>query len=264
MLLTKDQIRLFKKALRDKKLSMCMFDLETSPSEFYGFSLDQQHISHSQIKDGTDTRIITAQYKSSLIDKKSKYLVWDWDGKRGGNDRSLVKEFISILNSYDIVIGQNVREFDLKVLQNRAKQLKLPPVEVDLVLDTLTSSRASFRQLSHKLDYRSKQYGLGGKHRMEMQDWIDIVEGRVSPLKKMVPYGLKDNDDGEYIFWRDLPYVNLPKATVNKILRLSGQSKSLYCQICRKNHRLSTDIRNFKGRFKCNNCKQVFDKSSLK
>lgn len=272
MLLTQDQILLFKQAIKNKTIKVIGFDLETSPSLFWGWRAGEQWVDASNLKENTETRIITAQYKEYLIDKKSKYLMWDYNKETGGDDASLVEETIRILNDADIIIGQNSKSFDQKVLQERAKALGLPPINIDFMIDTLTSSRGSFKSMSHRLDYRSKQYGLGGKHKMEMRDWIDIVEGRVSPLKKMVPYGLKDNDDTESIFWKELPYYNLPKTTINKILKLiikpeEVQKKKQYvarrdiiqpCPSCTKKRqaRFNTEMR--RGKLHCNNCNGNF------
>jgi hypothetical protein len=265
MLLTSEQIDLFKQAIKDRRISVGVFDLETSPSLFYGFSLGKQYVGHTQVKEGTETKIITAQYKSSLVDKKSKYLVWDFKNGKG-DDTKLVKEFVKILSQYDILIGQNIRSFDVKVLQERAKALRLDPVEIDITLDTLVHSRSSFRALSHRLDFKSKQYGLGGKVRMDMADWIDIMEGRTRPEDKMVPYGLKDNDDTETVFWNDLPYLNLPRSTINKILKMivgmdekKGKEPKPFCEVCRKGHRPAFDVKVTKKGLQCQNCKRRWE-----
>ena len=219
MLLTSEQIDLFKQAIELGNIEVLFIDTETSPSKFWGWGTGEQYVDAKMLVTGTETRLITAQYKRALVDKETKYFVWDYKNGRG-DDTKVVKRITEVINNADIIIGQNIKAFDLKVLQERAKMLRLPPINVDFMMDTLTSSRSSFKSMSHRLDYRSKQYGLGGKIGMEMQDWIDIVEGRVSPEEKMVPYGLKDCDDNETIFWNDLPYLNLPKSTINKILKL--------------------------------------------
>jgi hypothetical protein len=263
MLLTPNQIELFRKAIKEGLIKVLIFDLETSPSQFWGWGTGEQYVAYSQLVKGTETKIITAQYKYALVDKKSKYLVWDKTSK-GHDDSVMVEEITKLINTADIVIGQNSKQFDIKVLQERAKILRLPPVSVDFMIDTLTSSRSSFRALSHKLDYRSKQFGLGGKNKMEMADWIDILEGRVSPEKKMIPYGLKDTDDTEMLFWKELPYYNLPKSTINKILKLiikpeqSIVKKSgLFCKDCAKRRQRRFDIGTVPGINEaiCNNCK---------
>lgn len=240
MLLTEEQIRLFKQAVEGGLIEVLLFDLETSPARFWGWGTGEQYVSYNMLVEGSETKVITSQYKRLLVDKEAKYLMWDWHGKEGGNDASLVEETIRLINKADIVIGQNVNSFDIKVLQERAKVHRLSPISVDLPIDTLTNSRKAFKSLSHKLDYRSRQYGLGGKIKMEMQDWIDIVEGKTCPTEKMVPYGLKDIEDTEAVFWKELPYWNLPKSTINKILKLivgmtvsksgANRPKCLHCE----------------------------------
>jgi hypothetical protein len=116
--------------------------------------------------------------------------------------------------------------------------------------------------MSHSLDYRSAQYGLGGKIKMEMNDWIDIVEGRVSPKVKMVPYGLKDIQDGDKLFWLDLPYYNLPKTLVCKVRRLLAQSRvvnrCLHCERL-KESKFDFEILSKQDKtFVCNRCESVW------
>ncbi len=258
MLLTNDEIVLFKRAIKDGRIVVRGFDLETTPSQFWCWGTGQQYVGINQLVEGTHTKIIISQYKDYLIDKKSKYLEWDWDSGQG-DDSSLVDETVRLLNEADIVIAQNGKSFDIKVLQERAKALGLPPVSIDFMIDTLTSSRSSFRAMSHKLDYRSKQLGFGGKHKMELQDWIDVVNGDQKALNKMIKYGLKDNDDTESVFWRELPYYNLPQATINKIRKLIlGDTpkikplSKLRCVPCSKSRQRRFDVD--KKKILCNNC----------
>ncbi len=260
MLLTNEQIELFKGAIAEGRIEVLLYDCETSPSKFWGWGTGEQYVSHNMLVEGTETKVITSQYKRLLVDKGPKYFIWD-----NGDDTRVVEETIRLVNNADIVIGQNINSFDNKVLQERAKVLRLPPINVDFPIDTLLNSRKAFKSMSHKLDYRSKQYGLGGKIKMEMQDWIDIVEGRTSPKEKMLPYGLKDIDDTEAVFWNELPYWNLPKSTINKILKLvvgmtpskSGQNKPkcLHCERIKK-PKFNVDVQT-DGNIYCNNCSEI-------
>lgn len=268
MLMSPELISQFKDLITKSTLKVIIFDLETSPSKFWGWGTGEQYVDAKNLVEGTETKIITAQYMYAG-DKKAKFLEWDLHGKQGGNDSSLVEELVPLLNEADIVIGQNSKAFDIKVLQERAKVLRLPPVNIDFMLDTLTHSRGSFKTMSHRLDYRSKQYGLGGKMKMEMQDWIDIVEGRTSPRKKMVPYGLKDVEDTNKLFWLDLPYYNLPKATINKVIKLTTgyntkpdtakitKTPKAFCNHCAKERQSRYDVKVVKGKIKCNRCKRI-------
>jgi len=266
MLLTSEQIDLFRQAIEKEVIEVIFVDLETSPAKFWGWGTGEQYVDANMLVSGTETKIITAQYKRAIVDKEAKYFIWDF--KKGhGDDGNVVKKITNVINNADIVIGQNIKAFDIKVLQERAKVLRLPPINVDFMMDTLTSSRSSFKSMSHRLDYRSKQYGLGGKIKMQMSDWIDILEGRTTPEEKMIPYGLKDCTDNETLFWNDLPYVNLPKATINKILKLivgmteskakgaSSKPKCLHCERIRK-PKFNVTV-NEDESIICNNCQGV-------
>jgi hypothetical protein len=266
MLLTDEQIGLFRQSILNKHIEVLFLDLETSPAQFWGWGTGEQYVDANMLVTGTETKVITAQYKRALIDKEASYFVWDY--KKGkGDDSEVVQNITEIINKADIVIGQNIKAFDIKVLQERAKVLRLPPINVDFMMDTLTSSRSSFKSMSHRLDYRSKQYGLGGKIKMQMSDWVDILEGRTKPEDKMVPYGLKDCIDNEVLFWNDLPYLNLPKATINKILKLIvGMTerkveieRRLFCKHCALKRQRKFDVVVRDGQINCNNCGEVSD-----
>lgn len=263
MLMTAEQIALFRQAIEQEHITVIGFDLETSPSKFWGWGTGEQYVDASALVPGTETKVITAQYKRYIVDKESKYFTWNFNKKNlKGDDTQVVESITEIINNADIVVGQNIKAFDIKVLQERAKVLRLPPINVDFMMDTLTTSRSSFKSMSHRLDYRSKQYGLGGKIKMQMSDWVDILEGRAEPEEKMIPYGLKDNDDNEVLFWNDLPYLNLPKSTINKILKLiigvaerkNEKPQVIFCSSCRAKHRPSREIVKKGSSYSCKNC----------
>ncbi len=262
MLLSKEEIKQFKNLILTRKISVRTIDLETSPSKFYGWMTGDQYVNYKNLVQKTETKIITAQWMDSLSNDP-KYIKWKFDKQSLiGNDANVVQKIVEVINESDIIIGQNIRSFDIKVLQNRARQLRLPPVNIDFNFDTTTHSRASFRQMSHSLDYRSQQYGLGGKIKMEMDDWVDIVEGRTSPEVKMVPYGLKDIQDGDALFWLDLPYYNLPKTLVLKVRRLIAQHTFVNrCEYCEKlkERKFDFEVLNKKDNsFICNRCESVW------
>jgi len=262
MNLTNEEIKKFKTLILTNKINVKIIDLETSPSKFYGWMTGEQYVNYKNLVQQTETKIITAQYMDSLSDDP-KYIKWKFDRQKLiSDDSNVVRGIVDIINSADIIIGQNIRSFDLKVLQNRARQLRLKPVRIDFNFDTTVHSRASFRQMSHSLDYRSNQYGLGGKIKMEMQDWINIVEGKVSVEHKMVPYGLKDIIDSDKVFWKDLPYYNLPRSIVNKIRRLIAQfdyiNKCTHCEQ-KQQRKFDISILNKKENiFICNRCENTW------
>ena len=254
-----ERVKLLKEAIKNGDISgLLFFDLETALMTVYTHYIGNKvSIYHNQIKE--DKKIITIQYMFEG-DRGPQYLEWDWTGKTGGDDSSMIEEFITnILNQPDIiVVGQNHKSFDHKVLNDRAKVLRLTPPEDVMKVDTLTLSRGAFRSASHKLDFRSKQLGLGGKNPMEFQDWVDINNGDRKALKKMIKYGLKDVTDLRSIFWLELPYYETLPAKLNKILLDLKKSKAkvppAMCMKCRRSRRPSKNIMKIKGVLTCKNC----------
>lgn len=257
MLLTKTQIELFVQAVDSGRIKVGVFDLETSYTRARVWDTGKQWISAEQLLD--QRQIITAQFLDCKS-KKPEYKIWK-KTKAGFDDTNVLKWICKKLNECDIVIAQNGKGFDYKVLQEALMLKGLDPIEIDFMIDTLVCSRASVKSFSHSLDSQSKQLGFGGKVKMTMDSWIDIIERGESPLKEMVPYGLKDVVDTNNVFWKKLPYYNLSKATVNKLLKLiTGQITSekkiiikepkIICTFCRKKRHKATDIT--KG--KCNTC----------
>lgn len=281
----------------DNGLSVLHVDMETSISQFYGFSCGDQYVGHDALVSGTETKIMSIQYKFEG-DSETKYLVWDEVEhalfaklpetvknliKKGFkkrymvkfglikfDDTSLLRKFITnILPKAHILVGQNIDGFDFKVLNDRIMLLGLTPIDHELTIDILKLSRQSFRKLSHKLDYRSKTSNLGGKHRMERQDWIDIVEGRVSVLDKMIPYGLKDVDDEQSLMYKEFNYYRKLPAKIQKIIRqfLVVEEKP-FCLHCAKIKKPKFNIRAKKlgnvTKYTCLNCEESWNSHSIK
>jgi hypothetical protein len=72
---------------------------------------------------------------------------------------------------------------------------------MDCTDDVEKQIRKYFIFPSYSLDYVSKELGLGGKVKMEFQDWINIVERRSrASFRKMLFYNRKDVEDTRAIW----------------------------------------------------------------
>lgn len=242
-------------------------DIETSISKFYGFSTGKQYVDHSQIVAGSETKVMSIQYKFEG-DKKVSFLTWEFNKKTlVGNDSKMLEYFVTkILPQADIIVGQNLDSFDFKVLNDRLMLLDLTPIDHDLSIDILKLSRKAFRKLSHKLDFRSKILNLGGKHRMERQDWVDIVEGRTSVLDKMIPYGCKDVDDEQAIFYKEFNYYKrLPIKVERVINEFLAKEKKPTCLKCEARKERKFDVKVFTESkkhgivYECQRCKSTWN-----
>jgi uncharacterized protein YprB with RNaseH-like and TPR domain len=235
--------------------SLIYFDIETKPIKFWGWSTGQQYVTHEQIYE--DSKVILIQWMFEG-DKKVSYLHWDYNH----DDYKLLYQFQKIIENVKVGIGQNGKYFDYKVLNWRLNLHKLPPLRDIQILDTLMLSRGAFRASSHRLDYKSKTYGSGGKIPMRLQDWIDVVEDKPGALKKMIKYGCKDVTDLRDIFWRELPYYhNLPVSLSQLVYPKTKEAREC-CPKCAANHQRKFDVYPTKvftkWMMKCNNCGNIW------
>ncbi len=239
-----------------KEKSLLYFDIETRPMKVWAWSLGKTHISHEQISE--ESRVITIQWMFEG-DKKVSWLTWD-DNQ---DDAAMLRKFADAVKGAKVAVSQNGKSFDHKVLNWRMNVNNIPPLHTMTIFDTLTLSRAAFRPPSHKLDYRSKAYGLGGKIRMFLPDWIDVVERKPGSLEKMVKYGCKDILDLRTIFWRELPYYkSLPADIALLVYPVADKVAKHVCPMCAKNHQSKFNVipirRKNVTHLKCERCNHIW------
>ena len=231
--------------------SLVFFDLETSPMLAYVWSTGKQFVTHQQLE--TQTKIISAQWMFEG-DKEVSYEAWD----SNQDDTRVVLAISEVLKYAKVAVSQNGRQFDHKILRWRANILGLPPIREVEIFDTLSLSRKAFRPASHKLDYRSAAYGLGGKIHMELKDWIDVLKKKPGSLEKMVKYGCKDILDLRRLFWKELPYYQtLPSSLAKLVYPFLGNSRE-FCSKCASKKQRKFDIYptkiDNKAMMKCEHC----------
>ena len=130
-------------------------------------------------------------------------------------------------------IGKNNKRFDDKHVNTMRliHGLDGRPDLLDKVDDLESQLRKYFAFPTTKLDYISDLLGLGGKHDMCFQDWIDIVEKTKNGKKKfnkMINYCGKDVSDTKAI-WKYCekhfkPKYNYSAATEREVCVTCGSS----------------------------------------
>ncbi len=190
------------------KPKILVYDIETTPVLAWIWRCGEQFVGHHQLFDGLNaTKIICITYRW-LHEKKAKALVFDLETL---DDEAIIREFDTIIQEADVIIGKNNNKFDNKHINFRRLLHGLPAIpDWTKRSDDLESQmRRHFNMQSFSLDYFSKLMGQGGKMKMELQDWIDIVQNRSKKkLKKMVDYGKKDADDTAELILKVWPYVS--------------------------------------------------------
>lgn len=162
------------------KLKILFYDIETAPLKFWGWRPGEQFLGHANLdKAHSQYHIISIQYCWN-DGKPGKHMHWG-KGAEIDND-NMILEFDKLVKSADLVIGKNNKRFDDKHI-NAQRMLQQLPQNVDWIKytdDLEQQFRKHFNLPSQSLDYISSQLGLGGKVKMELQDWVNICD-----LKKL-------------------------------------------------------------------------------
>lgn len=216
------------KKSKQEKARILFYDLETRPLQAWVWSPGKQYVGHKQLVKGNSRYGIICVTYCWNDGKPAQCIDWGYEEQ---DTNQLVKQFDEIIKTADHIIGKNNNRFDDKMLNAARMFAGLPgmPDWTKYTDDLERQMRRYFRLPSQSLDYISDQLGLGGKIKMEMQDWIDIVEKNPNgpkALAKMIKYGKKDVEDTRTL-WNKLSKHFEPKLNMAKYL-----GKSQACNKC--------------------------------
>ena len=192
------------------------FDIETSPNVGLFWSAGyRQNIGYESIV--KERAIICIAYKWAG-EKTVHALYWD----KNQNDKTMLKEFMKVVNQADELITHNGDKFDLPWIRTRCLFHGIEMFPTYTTLDTLVQARNKFRFNSNRIDYIAKFLGLGAKIHTNYDMWKKIVlENNQRSLQEMVRYCKGDVSLLEKVYDKLSPH--LPTKTHHGVV--AGQPK---------------------------------------
>lgn len=143
--------------------------------------------------------------------------IWDFPlyKKDPKNDIEVIKKWLEVVSEADIVVGQNSRKFDDRVMMGRVIFHQLPPPEPFATVDTKADLKRVADFDSFRLDYLSKQFGYGGKMDTGgINLWWDCLNGDPKAQAYMVKYNKRDVIETEKVYLHERPYIKHPALNV--------------------------------------------------
>lgn len=218
----KQAIRLVNKLYSSKQNNVnnqskiLIYDIETSYNIVkswrvgYNLNINPSDILHER-------SIICVSYK--WLDEDETYNI-KWDINQC--DKALVKEFIKILNTADLIVAHNGDRYDLKFIKTRAIKHGLEMLIDYPQFDTLKVAKKKFNFNSNKLDYISEYLGFENKIKTDMSLWDDIIlKSCDKAMDRMIKYCNMDVEILEKVY-KKLVYWEKPKYHQGV---LNGESK---------------------------------------
>ena len=166
-----------------------LLDIETAPMEVFTWGLWKPVLNYRNIiKRGfmlswSAKWLFSSEMQSDVVTPKEALKQ---------DDKRISESIWQLIDDADIVIGHNVRKFDIKWLNTEFILNGLKPPMPYQTIDTLTEARKHFRFPNNQLDYLGQLMTRKQKIETDFGLWKRCVNGDKESLKYMLEYNEQD------------------------------------------------------------------------
>lgn len=214
---------------RDLPKVLCL-DIETAPMKVYAWGVWDQNIPLNMIIEHSSILSWSAHW---LGDPDNKIMYKDMRGheKNISNDKIILQPLLKLMDEADIILGQNVKSFDLPIINGRSIIHELSPPSDYKVIDTLSLSKRYFKFTSNKLEHVSKI--LNKKHKKSKHKkfdgfsmWEECLKGNKAAWNEMQSYNKLDVLSTEEVFLKQATWVKNNKEVAAALRTYNAKKKS--------------------------------------
>ncbi len=120
---------------------------------------------------------------------------------------AMVQVAWALLDEADYVVHYYGTKFDIPHLNTEFLHAGLTPPAPFKQVDLKTACSKNFMFPSNKLQYVSTALGMAGKHKTDIDLWVETMAGDPKAQKKMEKYNRQDTDLLEELYHRLLPWI---------------------------------------------------------
>ena len=218
------------------KLKVLIFDIETVPMTAYVWGRKDINVALNQIHKDWSIAAWSAKW---LGEPASKIVYRDQrNAKDIGDDRAILKPLWDLLDEADIVVTQNGKNFDSKMLNTRFIMHGWAPPSSYRHLDTYQIARSAARFTSNKLEYLAdklctKYKKLSHTKFPGMSLWTECMAGNRAAWDEMRRYNINDTLSTEELY--DKLKAWAPKSAPAPF---HVKDTSIECHCCGKNDQM--------------------------
>lgn len=193
--------------------NILFFDIETLPMLIFAWELGKQVVGYKNIYKERQVACIGYAWNDGPIQiLELDYDNYDLHQRDNDADRMMIDRFVAVSREADLVVGHNLKSFDVSVLRSRIIKHQLPDF-VPFLIDDTYRSLADVGFSSHKLDYMTGFLGLPPKEDHPYEMWLDVVTKVPGAFDKMKVYCMGDVDRTRQLYERVRPYL---KSSLNR------------------------------------------------
>lgn len=209
------------------KQKVLVFDIETAPIIAYVWGRRDVNIALNQIK--SDMHVIAWAAKWLGSPARSTMYRDQRDEKDITNDKVILRNLWTKLDEADIVVTQNGKAFDSKILNARFIMHGWAPPSPYKHLDTLQIARSAAKFTSNKLEYLTdklctKYKKLSHVKFPGMELWKECLVGNLKAWDEMKRYNIHDvlSTEELYLKLRAWAPTNAPQVYTAKPMKACG------------------------------------------
>ena len=242
-------------------MRMLFLDIETAPNLGYIWGKWQQNV----ISYERERYMMCYSYKwlgdeeTSVVSQLDFPVAFEKDKH---DDRLLCQSMWPLLDEADIIVGHNVKNFDLKSINAFFLVNNIPPPSPYKIIDTLAVARRHFKFNSNSLKDLCKALGLDAKRDAGgFETWLGCMRGDADSWAHMIEYARRDTELLEPLYLRLRPFMSgHPTMTMNEVGAQQLCPKCNSDQIVKNGFRY-TKVSKFQV-WKCKSC-ESFSSSRL-
>lgn len=245
---------------KEKGPKVLILDIETLPMEAYIWSIRQDGIPLSMVKE--DWSVLSFAYKW-LGEEKVYY--YDVQGQKDlRNDKKILKKIWKALDECDIVVGQNSDMFDLKKLNTRFLKHGMQPPSSYRKMDTYKIAKRHFSHTSNKLEYLTTEHNtkytkLSHGNYPGFELWKQCLRRNKKAFVELKEYNIYDVKSTEELFLKLAPWDD----KINWTVYYEKDTCQCGSTSFKKNGFYYTNASKFQ-KYRCTNCGSEYrDKKNL-
>lgn len=184
-------------------------DIETAPETAYIWKRFKETVGQTQIKEPGYVLCMSWQWLGGETHSVGLYGGRAWNRGDRSNDWMVVKKAHELLCEADIVVGHNVRNFDLTTLNARFIAYNLPPPTPYKICDTLEVLKKRTRLPSNSLESASHYFGIEIKEKQPFTLWRDCMNGVKEAWERLILYCEHDVDVVAQLYLKLVPWADM-------------------------------------------------------
>lgn len=186
-----------------------VLDIETAPETAYIWKRFKETVGQTQIKEPGYLLCMAWQWLGEdEVHTIGLYNNRSWNRGIKNDDKAIIKKAHELLSEADIVVGHNVRSFDIATLNSRFVYYGFPPPTPYKVCDTLEILKKRFHLPSNSLESASHYFGIQIKDKQPFTLWRGCLEGDPDSWEKIMTYCAHDVTVVAQLYVKLIPWID--------------------------------------------------------